>query len=244
MPCPRARVDLPPRLWSIARRSMTNDTLPWEDDVGPPARPRPPSWNPFAGFAYAARVVVYDPPVILLMTVGLFASQFIALLGHAIHWTAAQSGSPLGGWVVDAMLSIVNLPVQALFILGAWRVAMNTARGRKSRLEDLYVLDSYNPAFVSTLLASLGTWLGLALCVVPGLVVAMRWAFDIPLILDRGVDGVESLRQSWILTRGHMLRLTVFSVVALLVITLVAAPGGVGRFPARVLVSPAEMRVH
>jgi Membrane domain of glycerophosphoryl diester phosphodiesterase len=211
---------------------MTNDTLPWEDDVGPPARPRPASWSPFAGFAYAARVVVYDPAVIMLMTVGLFASQFIALLGHAIHWTAAQSGAPMGGWVVDGMLSIVNLPIQALFILGAWRVAMNTARGRKSRLEDLYDLDSYNPAFVATLLASLGLWLGLALCIVPGLVLSMRWAFRIPLIFDRGIDGVESLRQSWILTRGHMLRLTVFAVVALIVLALGAALCGIGFFPA------------
>ena len=106
-----------------------NDLQPWEDDLGTRSSRAPRAvWSPFSAFGYATRVVLNDPLILLLMSIGLFASQFVALLGHAIHWAAANSGAPLGGWVVDGMLSVVNLPIQALFILGAWRVAMNTAR--------------------------------------------------------------------------------------------------------------------
>ena len=223
---------------------MNDDLLPWEDDLGTHAPAPRAAWSPFSAYGYATRVVLNDPLVLLLLSIGLFASQFVALLGHAIHWAAANSGAPLGGWVVDGMLSIVNLPIQALFILGAWRVAMNTARGRKSRLEDLYELGPYNAGFVWMLLASLGVWIGLALCVVPGILLALRWAFGIPLIFDRSLDGVESLRQSWLLTRGHTLRLVAFAVLALVVLALGSLLCGVGILAAMSIVTLAATHVY
>jgi uncharacterized membrane protein len=223
---------------------MTDDSLPWENDHGAPA-PRPrAAWSPFQAFGFAWRVVMSDPVILMLLTIGLVASQFIAMLGHAIHWAAANTGAHLGGWVVDAILSIVNLPVQALFVMGVWRVALNAARGRKSRLEDLYELGPYNSGFVWMLLASLGVWIGLALFVVPGLLLALRWAFGIPLIFDRGIDGVESLRQSWILTRGHTLRLVAFAVLSLVVLALGSLWCGVGMLPAMAFVALAATHVY
>jgi glycerophosphoryl diester phosphodiesterase family protein len=223
---------------------MTDDTLPWEDDSGNPAGPPLAEWHPGEGFGFAWRVMASEPLVLMLLTVGFVASQFVALLGHAIHWAAANSGAHLGGWVVDGILSIVNLPIQALFVMGVWRVALNTARGRKPRLEDLYELGPYNSAFLWMVVASLGIWLGLLLFVVPGLILGLRWAFGIPLIFDRGVDGVESLRQSWILTRGHTLRLVVFGVLAGAILVLGTLVCGVGLFPALGFVTLAATHVY
>lgn len=223
---------------------MTDDSLPWEDDPGSPAQPALAAWHPGEAFGFAWRVVTNEPLLLMLLTIGLVASQFVALLGHAIHWAAANNGAPLGGWVVDGMLSIVNLPIQALFVMGVWRVALNASRGRKSRLEDLYELGPYNAAFVCTLVASVGIWIGLALCVVPGLVLILRWAFGIPLIFDRGLDGVESLRQSWILTRGHGARLVVFAILAGAVLVIGALACGIGFFIALAFVTVAATHVY
>jgi hypothetical protein len=74
-------------------------------------------------------------------------------------------------------------------------------------------LDVFAPVFAGVLLAGLGTALGLALLVLPGLYVAVRWYFVPQAVVLDGARNGEALRGSWRMTSGFWWR--TFGVVLL-----------------------------
>jgi uncharacterized membrane protein len=223
---------------------MTDDTLPWEDDAGAPAPPPLPQWRADEAFAFAWRVVMNDPLVLMLLTVGIVGSLFMELIGVSVHYVNWVNHRQFAGAVVHAMLWIVNVPLQAFATIGVWRIALKVVRGQKARLEDLWEGGPFTEMIVAVLLVTLGVSLGLALCVVPGVLLLIGWSFFAPLMLDRRLDGFEGLRQSWILTRGHGARLFTFWLLALACVAVGSLACGVGAFVAAAFVTVAAAWVY
>lgn len=63
----------------------------------------------------------------------------------------------------------------------------------------------YPRAFGQSLLCGLSIILGLILLVVPGIVLALRWAVALPILISRNSGVTESLRQSWKMIKGNEL---------------------------------------
>ena len=89
---------------------------------------------------------------------------------------------------------------------------------------------SFGSYFGVSFLAGLGIVLGLLLFIVPGLILAARWAIASPLVVARGMTASEAMRESWELTRISQWRIALlyllygFCLVALMV--AVAVPAG------------------
>ena len=62
--------------------------------------------------------------------------------------------------------------------------------------------------------------LGFFLLVVPGVILSLGLSMSMPLIVDRQLGPVQAILESWRLTDGYKWELCVFSVVALLLMTL------------------------
>lgn len=53
------------------------------------------------------------------------------------------------------------------------------------------------------LLSGIATFAGLALLIVPGMILAVRWAIAVPLLVGERAGVIQALRESWRQTKGH-----------------------------------------
>ena len=58
-------------------------------------------------------------------------------------------------------------------------------------------------AFGQSLLAGLGFLIGLALLIIPGLILMARWSIALPLLIAGDRGATEALRESWDMTEGY-----------------------------------------
>jgi hypothetical protein len=83
------------------------------------------------------------------------------------------------------------------------------------------------PYIGQAILVGLGVGMGLILLIVPGVILALRWMLAAPLLVNGG-RAVESIEQSWRLTRGYAGRIFLAGLpmwLALAIILVVSAVG-------------------
>jgi hypothetical protein len=111
----------------------------------------------------------------------------------------------------------------AILSAGMYKSALKQMRGETIAVGDLFdVSDVIGPILVAAILTSIGTAIGFVCCILPGFVLISLWAFTNLLIVDRGMDGVAAMRESFNALRGEWLMAGVFA----LVVGLVVAAGG------------------
>jgi membrane-anchored glycerophosphoryl diester phosphodiesterase (GDPDase) len=61
------------------------------------------------------------------------------------------------------------------------------------------------PLAVAVFLTWTGTWIGMLLLVVPGIILSVRLAMTIPVLMVEEIGPLEALKRSWALSRAHQL---------------------------------------
>lgn len=110
-------------------------------------------------------------------------------------------------WIVSVVLTIMvaNLAAQVV-------------RGERPNLRRAFAMKRFGALFGTNLLANLLILVGCLLLVVPGLMMAARYALSTPVVLFEGRSGVDALRRSSELSAGHRMKLFA------LVVTLFMVP--------------------
>jgi uncharacterized membrane protein len=113
---------------------------------------------------------------------------------------------------------VVNLLMQAYIMGGVVEVALRTARGETTTVGDVFGGGKYFGAYlVGSIVNALLVTLGFVLCIVPGVIVALGICMYGQFIVDRKLSGVDAIKASWELTKGHKVQLFIFGLLALLV---------------------------
>jgi uncharacterized membrane protein len=87
---------------------------------------------------------------------------------------------------------------------GASWVFLKGVRGEKIDVQDMFsVFENYLNVVLAGLLAGAIIGLGMMLLIVPGIIFACRLAFVRYLVMDRKMEPVEAVRESWRMTREH-----------------------------------------
>ena len=60
--------------------------------------------------------------------------------------------------------------------------------------------------------------IGLVLCVVPGYIVLFGLSLYSYVLVDQGLPGIDSLKKSWEMTKGHKVNLFVMALLSILVV--------------------------
>ncbi len=90
--------------------------------------------------------------------------------------------------------------------------------------------------FVSNLLVSIITIIGLCLLIIPGIYLALRLQFYSAFIVEENAGIIESMKRSWEITRGQVMPLFLVALVMIGFILLGCAIFGIGVFVAIPLV--------
>ena len=148
-----------------------------------------------------------------------FAQSFLLTSGAIDADTSALIGLIMGP--ISAAVGVLS---QAYFLGGIARFALTVARGRKPEFGEVFAGGStFGAMFVGQLLLTLALAVGFILCIVPGVILALALQFYALFIVDKQLSGVDALKASWEITKGHRVNLLVLGLVMFGVALLGAA---------------------
>lgn len=161
----------------------------------------------------------YPGPLVVVAVVVLVVNAVFSGLGSSLGRDAAgvRALLQLTGWLVSILLS-----------LGLIRVSLKVTRGEEPEVADLFLADGFAPYLGASIIFGLAVAVGLLLCIVPGIIVAIILGFFGFAIVDRG-DGVgDAFRRSSDITKGQRGTLFVLGLAILGINILGAILCGVG----------------
>jgi hypothetical protein len=163
----------------------------------------------------AARAIGQAPVLFATLTV---VSMLPGLFGLALLGKSDQRVTILVGGLLNLYLQLFAT-ARALDLMGAMPADWRRADATEGR---------FPSAFLASFLSVLAILLGLALLIVPGIVLMALWGVWMPALLAERLGATEALRRSWRLVRPHPGRvvalLGVSSTGLLLVVSSGVAP--------------------
>jgi uncharacterized membrane protein len=177
---------------------------------------------------YAANFVIFTLVAIVVALPHQFGGDAETVAGGVRSFVAA---------ILGVILEFVG---QAVILYGAFQAM----RGRP-----VMIGDAVRRGFARfwsivgvSILVSLGIFVGLILFIIPGVILALRWAVALPACVVENLGPLASMRRSADLTKGHrwqILGITVLIIVVFIIafiiigvlvgLGVVAAPEGLGR---------------
>lgn len=146
------------------------------------------------------------------MNSGGTPSEMIAQLfslENSIHYTIA--------WLIVA-------PLKALLMGGLYAYYLKLIRGQSAQLSDAFsgFTVALGPLLLLGLIKALLETVGLAICVLPGIYLAVAWGFAVPLMMDRRMDAWAVMELSRKVVSRHW-----FTILGLVLVNGIVAALGI-----------------
>jgi uncharacterized membrane protein len=118
---------------------------------------------------------------------------------------------PAGGGLVLALIG--------LYLAGGFvTLALKAARGQPTGFGDLFSGGRYFGRFlVMGILYGILVFIGSLLCIIPGYILQYGLSLAAFLIVDQDQSGVDSLKRSWEMTKGHKVSIFIFNLIGIAV---------------------------
>ena len=166
----------------------------------PPPPPPPPgalssggAFSPGAAISYAWSATVKNLGPLVLMTLVILLAQVVLQVGF--------SG---GEGVIALLLSIATSVVSLILAMGLIRAALRVTDGGTPELSQLTETDQRGPYIVQAILVGLAIGIGLLVCIIPGLIAAVLFAFAGYAVIDaRDGDAVGAIKRSFEIVKGN-----------------------------------------
>jgi uncharacterized membrane protein len=99
---------------------------------------------------------------------------------------------------------------------GAAFVFLKAVRGESFEVKDMFfAFQNYWNVVLAELLTTAIVCIGLFLLIIPGIIFACKLAFVKYLVLDRGMDPVQAVKESWRMTKGHAWKIFFIGLLAI-----------------------------
>ena len=132
---------------------------------------------------------------------------FLILIISCVVGLPSAVGRVDGG-IGAVMLGIFSLAYGVLIVgpvgYGVAFAYLKGARGDQLKVKDMFeVLRNYWNAVLANLLVDVIIFVGLVLLIIPGIIFACKLAFTPYLVVDRKMEVIEAVKESWRMTSGH-----------------------------------------
>jgi len=121
--------------------------------------------------------------------------------------------SGVGGWFEDIAVAgaifgffglVYSILISGPVDYGVAFAYLKAARGDKLEIKDMFeAFKNYWNAVLASLLVSVIIIIGLVLLIVPGIIFACKLVFTPYLVVDRKMEVIEAIKESWRMTGGH-----------------------------------------
>lgn len=131
--------------------------------------------------------------------------------------------------VILLVLVVISVLLGVLVDMGFNTLALKAARGEPYQFGDFFSRFHLFPSyFCAHILNGLAVFVGLALFIIPGIWIAIKFSFYRFYVLDKGLTGVEALKESSKLAEGSKWRIFGFMLAAVLINILGVLAFGIG----------------
>lgn len=204
------------------------------------APPGGAGWSPVEAWAFGWKVVTtrfttVALPIAVATVVQAILSSIVGVIGGVAIGVMTAQG------VLDAdAMQVVNLALQGVstafnllvsaFMAGGFvTMALKACRGQPTSFGDPFSGGRYfGRMFVAMIVAFFLVAVGMALCLVPGIILALGVGLYNMLIVDQDMAGVDALKKSWEMTKGHKLNIFLFGLIGIGVFIAGALACGIG----------------
>jgi hypothetical protein len=126
--------------------------------------------------------------------------------------------TPQAPWYIATANAIAAWIVSYAFAMGIITLSLQFADRLPVNFSDFFSkLDRILKYLVATIIASICIILGLICFIIPGLIIAVRFSLYGYLIIDKDMDPIEALKESWALVKGVSWRIFGFWLAGVIV---------------------------
>ena len=133
--------------------------------------------------------------------------------------------------MASAVGQIISFVISTAVGAALIRMAIANVRTGTANLNEMFsVTDILGPIIIGALLTTLVTYIGFALCIIPGFIAALGLAMTQPLIVDQKMQPVDAMKASWAALQPNLGSFFVLGLVVVLLNLAGAIPCGLGLF--------------
>jgi hypothetical protein len=204
------------------------------------APPGGASWSPMDAWAFAWKVVTTRfTTVALPIAIGSVVQSIVGGIVGGIGTAALTVLQSQGAIDADA-IAVLNLAFQGVsttfgLVIGAFMMggfvttALKACRGQPTSFGDVFSGGRYfGRMLVGMIVSFILIAVGMVLCIVPGIIVALGIGLYNMLIVDQDMAGVDAVKKSWEMTKGHKLNIFLFGLIGIGVFLAGVLACGVG----------------
>lgn len=184
--------------------------------------------------------------MVITMVPGI-AKSIVSQIVVAIAAAADEEGvlALIAMFGTELVFSVLSLAVQAYVTAGTIVFSLKLLRGEDASFGDIFSGGPYVLRLMGMfVLMGLAILFGWALCIVPGVILALGLSMASPMVVDRHVGPIDAMKASWDLTTGHKGNLFVFYLLCAVVVLLGMLACCVGLFVAQPIITLAWVLVY
>ena len=188
---------------------------------GPPAQPYnagPPPLDVGTAIGYGWKKFQEHAKEFVLLTL----AAFLVIIFWQFVSSFIQNNLPanLFGTLLALGIRVVGFVISMLVQAGIWRAGLAVTRGETPNVNMLTQTDNLGPYVLTSIVVGIGTFIGIILCVIPGIIWLVLTAFAPLVALDKGVGPGEAISTSIDWVKNNAGRVILVLVVAYVVYVL------------------------
>ena len=164
-------------------------------------------------------------PFIILMLVVLVVTFVLNLVRGFL---VPSDNTGFVALVLGLFLSVVVYVITMIVQAGVYRAGLGVTKGVTPSVSQLTETGNIGTYILTSILVGLGTFVGLILCIIPGLIFFIFAAYAPIIALDKGLDPIESLKQSFGYVKDNFGQVFLILLVSYIVYVIGACLCGVG----------------
>lgn len=154
------------------------------------------------GFKVAKKNIIFFLGVLVIWA-------FITLISSTIQGSLNANRQFFVSFLFNLFMWVVN----SIFSMGVVKITLEFVDGKNPKLKDIYYTKKVFNFILSSLIRGVIVVLGLILFIIPGIIFSIKLQYADYLIVDKKLDAVDALKQSWEMTKGHKWNLFLFGIL-------------------------------
>ena len=172
------------------------------------------AWNKFSKNAASLIVATLVYGVILGAVYGIFLALAFAFApapvttyetyDYGFSYETTSGGFGVSSYLMLALGGLLFMVIAAAISSAYVSSLLDIADGRQVAVGDFFKPRNFGNVLVAGIIVGVATYIGFALCVIPGLIVGFLTIFTVYVLLDRNLSPIDAIKASSQIARAHV----------------------------------------